>query len=348
MRVLQLGPYPPPEGGITRNMLAIREELRARGHQCLIVAAALSSRVAPEPEVYHPQTPLALIGWLFKLRYDLLHLHIGGEVSPRVMALIAVCAFFGRGKSVLTLHSGGYPTSKKGRAAKKNSIRGFIFRRYKRVIAVNPLIAEVFEKYGVKPERIRVIYPFVHQKPDEKAAIPTSLKDFAERHKPFLLTVGLLEEDYDLFLQIDAMERVLEKFPVAGLMIIGSGSLEEKLKKAIAAKPYAERIFLTGDVEHKITLRLINDCDVLLRTTKFDGDAISVREALFLDTPVIATDNKMRPAGVDLIPVSDKDALVEAIKNVVRREISAKTGKADDRSNIKAVLNVYEEIKTKA
>ena len=345
MRVLQLGPYPPPEGGVNRNMLAIREELRKRGHQCLIVAAAKSSKVVPEPDVYHPQTPLTLIGWLKRLRYDLLHLHVGGEISPRVVGLIAACALFGRGKSILSFHSGGYPLSEKGQAAKKNSIRGFIFRRYKRIIAVNPLIAEMFERYGVKREKIRVIYPFVHRKPDENVQIPAPLKDFAERHTPFLLTVGLLEDDYDLFLQIDAMEQVLEKFPEAGLMIVGSGSLEEKLKKAIAEKPYRDRIFLTGDVEHKYVLHLINDCDILLRTTKFDGDAISVREALFLNTSVIATDNGMRPEGVDLIPTGDAEALIEAIEKAAKREKSVKTEKAADLSNITAVLDLYEELK---
>ena len=38
MHVLQLGPYPPPEGGISRNMLAIRDELLKRGDRCTIIA----------------------------------------------------------------------------------------------------------------------------------------------------------------------------------------------------------------------------------------------------------------------------------------------------------------------
>jgi hypothetical protein len=34
-----------------------------------------------------------------------------------------------------------------------------------------------------------------------------------------------------------------------------------------------------------------------MRPTFYDGDAISVRESLFLQTPVVATDNKMRSGG---------------------------------------------------
>ena len=258
--------------------------------------------------------------------------------------LIAVCAFFGRGKSVLSIHSGGYPSSKEGKSAKRHSIRGAIFRQFEKIITVNPLIAEVFEKYGIAGENIKVVYPFVHRNPDPAVEIPKNLKDFAENHSPFLLTVCLLEDTYDLFMQIDAMEKVLEKLPDAGLMIAGSGSLEKDLKKAIASKNYADRIFLAGDVEHKITLHLIKKADILLRTTKFDGDAIAVREALFLDTPVIATDNGLRPAGVNLIPIHDADALREKLEQLANDSKIIKQQKPDDKSNITKILNIYEEV----
>lgn len=344
VRVLQLGPYPPPEGGINRNMLAIREELQKNGHECLIVATAKSSKIISEENVFHPRSPREVIKLLKNLDFDVLHLHVGGEINKRVLGLIAVCAYFGRGKSVLTVHSGGYPFSKAGKAAKKYSIRGAIFRRFEKIITVNPLLAKVFEKYGAAKEKISVIYPFVHRNPDKSIQIPPRLKDFAEKHSPFLLTVCLLEDTYDLFMQIDAMARVLEKLPGAGLMIVGSGSLEADLKKAIAGKSYAGRIFLAGDVEHKITLHLIKKADILLRTTLFDGDAIAVREALFLDTPVIATDNKMRPEGAHLIPVHDADALIEKIEILAKREKRIKIEKPDDKSNIIKVLDIYTEI----
>jgi glycosyltransferase involved in cell wall biosynthesis len=130
-------------------------------------------------------------------------------------------------------------------------------------------------------------------------------------------------------------------------MIVGSGSLEAELKKAIAGKTYSQNVFLTGDVEHKITLHLINKADVLLRTTLYDGDAIAVREALHLETPVIATDNGMRPAGVHLIPIHDEEALARAIKDLAARDKKIKSEKPEDRSNVAAVLKVYEEVSGK-
>jgi glycosyltransferase involved in cell wall biosynthesis len=341
MHVLQLGPYPPPEGGINRNILAIRAALQERGDRCSIIATSRSTHITAEPDVHHPQGPLALIRLLFSSDCDVLHLHVGGEITTRVLALVFVCSLFRRGRNILSFHSGGYPQTAEGRAAKPGSFRGLLFRRFARIIAVNPVIAEVFERYGVAPEKLRVIQPFVPKSPDKNVEVPKALGAFAVASKPFLLTVCLLEDEYDLFMQIDAMEYALQRFPDAGLMIVGSGSLKDHLDAAIAAKPYRARIMLTGDVEHPVTLHLINDADILLRTTLFDGDAIAVREALFLDTPVIATDNGMRPEGVHLIPMHDAKALVNRIADLAGTQLTPKKPKTPDTSNIEAILAVY-------
>ncbi len=344
MHVLQLGPYPPPEGGINRNMLAIRDELQKNGHQCSIIATSKSTKILDEKNVYHPSSPKDLIKLLKRLDYDILHLHVGGEITKRVLGLIAVCAFFGKGKSALSVHSGGYPESKEGKSARKNSIRGTIFRQFEHIIAVNPLIAKVFKNYGVNDKKISVIYPFVHKIPDKNVKIPGKFQKFIEKSSPFLLTVCLLEDTYDLFMQINALEKVLEKLPDAGLLIVGSGSLEDDLKKHIAGKSYADKILLAGDVEHKITLHLINEADILLRTTKFDGDAIAVREALFLETPVIATENGMRPDGVYKIPIGDAGSLINKIQQIAESDGNIKSEKSDDNRNIIEIIKIYENI----
>jgi glycosyltransferase involved in cell wall biosynthesis len=344
MRVLQLGPYPPPHGGVSRNMTAIRAELLASGHQCSIIATSRSTLTETEPDVYHPGSAFQLLKLLATLEYDVLHLHIGGGIPSRVLAMMFFCAVFSRGRSVLTLHSGGYPLSEQGLKASKNSLSGFVFRRFSRVIGVNTAMAEMFGRYGVEKQRIRVILPFSHELPDKTIEIPPAIGDFASRHKPLLLSTSLLEKEYDVELQIDALGEVLKEFPQAGLLIAGGGSLEKELKEKINKTGYSENILMAGDLDHKIALNLIDGFDMLLRTTHFDGDAISVREALFLETPVIATDNGMRPKGAELIPVGDEAALAEAIKKIARNERKTKGNREEDSSNLRAVVELYEEI----
>ena len=136
----------------------------------------------------------------------------------------------------------------------------------------------------------------------------------------FCLARAYLKRNMNIELQIEALEEIVKEFSRAGLLIAGSGSLEEELRDLINKKGHSERVLMTGDVDHKIALNLTDDCDILLRTTLYDGDAISVREALFLETPVIATDNGMRPEGVYLIPVHDSLALSNRVKALATQE----------------------------
>jgi glycosyltransferase involved in cell wall biosynthesis len=177
------------------------------------------------------------------------------------------------------------------------------------------------------------------------ASLPHALQVFRDTHDPVLVTVGLLEPEYDLELQIDCMETIRTQFPNAGLVIIGSGSLEEPLRMRIAGNPCAPHILLCGDVSHSTTLQAIAKCDICLRTTLYDGDSISVREALHLGTPVIATDNDMRPEGVYLIPASNPEALRTTVAEVLTHSPTARTSPPEKGTvNLEAVLRVYEDL----
>jgi glycosyltransferase involved in cell wall biosynthesis len=91
-------------------------------------------------------------------------------------------------------------------------------------------------------------------------------------------------------------------------------------------------------------MRMMSVSDLFLRTTLHDGDSISVREALYLGIPVIATDNSMRPDGVVLIPASDPIALQQAIENCLMNDAAQISSGENGEENIEAVLNLYKEL----
>src|SRR2546423_1528323 len=126
LHVVQLGPVPPPEGGISRNIQAIREELGARGHRCSIVATSRSSRSVPEADVYHPATAFKLIRQVRALKPDVLHLHIGGDLTTRVLALTLAATFLTK-QTVLTVHSGAYPLTCAAKRASARAAHAYIF-----------------------------------------------------------------------------------------------------------------------------------------------------------------------------------------------------------------------------
>ena len=220
-----------------------------------------------------------------------------------------------------------------------------MLRRFDGLIGVNPEIISFFQRLGVSSKSIRLIYPHSFlSDPQGSPVLPEPLASFFNSHNPVLISVGLLEPEYDLPLQITALGEVRQKFPQAGLVLVGSGSLEPDLRNRIQAQPFSQHILLCGDVPHASTMQAISRADMMLRTTLYDGDAVSVREALHVGTPVIASDNGMRPSGVHLIPKSDLNALLHAIEQELSRPVQRQDSAGSDDSNLKAVLDFYEEL----
>jgi len=343
MRVLQLGPYPPPHGGVQANLVAIRRYLLAREIPCEVINLT-RHREAKAGGVHHPRSALQVLWLLMSLRYDVVHFHVGGNLTLRLLGLGLVCTLLPRRKAVLTFHSGGYPSSEAGRRARRASLTGYVLRRFDRVVAVNAEIADVLARFGVSPRRLRLIPPFAVDGAAVEAALPPSLSEFYGSHFPVLSSVGLLEPEYDLPRQIEMLGLLRRRHPGAGLVIIGSGSLEAELRRQIEATPYRDHLRLCGDVPHAATLRMIAASDLLLRTTLHDGDSVAVREALHLGTPVIATDNGMRPVGVGLIPVSDTAALHRAVLDVLERPAPREGRGAAGTENLQAILQDYEAL----
>lgn len=343
MRILQMGPYPPPHGGVQTHLVAIRGHLLKNQIPCAVVNLTRHRKPTVD-EVYYPESALEVLRLLARLRYDIVHLHIGGNLTTRLLALGFLCSLMPRKRVVLTFHSGGYPSSDEGRSARPRSLLGFALRRFDRVIGVNQELVEFFEKVGVKLRRIRLIHPHALSTQAAADSLSPQLEKFFETYNPVLTTVGLLEPEYDLPLQIEVLDLIHKRFPNAGLVIVGSGSLEEELRNRISSKPYAKDILLCGDVPHAVTLRAISESDVFLRTTLYDGDSISVREALHVGVPVIATDNGMRPGGIHLVPSCDLAALHGAIEERLIQGNSRQSRGEADEQNLEAVLEVYREL----
>jgi glycosyltransferase involved in cell wall biosynthesis len=340
--ILQLGPVPPPEGGISRNILAIRAELRRRGHRCSIIATSRSVDPEPEEDVFHPRSAAEFGRLIAGGRFDLIHAHVGGNVTKRTLAVALAATVFAGKRSVFTLHSGGFPSTSTAQNAKPLSLAGLVFRRFGAVISLNGELTEVFGRYGVDRQRIHSILPFSAGLPDPSVEVPDDLKLFAESHDPFIVSVGGLEKEYDPLFQISSMDRIRREFPNAGLMIVGDGSMRETAERAREASPHPASVLLPGNVPHSVTLHLIAEADAMLRTSLFDGDAISVREALHLGTPAIVTDTGMRPSGTKLIRIGSHDDLVARIHEAVSE--GRQTPGTSGNENVQAVADLYESL----
>jgi glycogen synthase len=343
-QVLQLGPYPPPHGGVQTNLVAIRDYLRAHGVPCRVINLT-RFRQPDHDGVFFPKGALQTIKLILGLPREVIHLHIGGDLTPRLVLLGLFCSLLPGSRTVLTFHSGGYPESKAGQSTHRSTFKAFVFRRFDRLIAVNTALVSLFiERFGALPEHVRQIQP--HALPGEvpQVGFPQELEEFFASHQPVMISMGWLEPEYDFALQIRALGPVRETFPRAGLLLLGEGRLGLDLRAQAVETSYAADVLMPGDIPHELALAAIARSDIFLRTTLYDGDSISVREALHYGTPVVASDNGMRPPGVRLIPKEDLRALVEAIREVVAAGRPATPIGNANEENIRQVCDLYCEI----
>ena len=347
MNVVLVGPYPPPHGGVQTHLVALQRYLQQQGATVSVINVARHTGDGRSAGVHFPDSSITVLRLLFQLRPDVIHCHVGGLLPLRVLGLLLAATLIPGARTVLTFHSGGYPSSPAGRRARPWTLTGFVLRRIDRLIGVNGEIARWFETLGIDQQRIQVISPFTRLSlaAVSAEALPPELDQFVRSHSPVLASVGLLEPEYDLDLQIDALAHVRETLPGAGLVIVGSGTLAGHLGDRVRSVGQGH-VLLTGDLPHATTLRVVRDSDALLRTTRYDGDALSVKEALALGTPVIATDTGMRPDGTTLIPVGDRQALVRAVISAIRggapTRVPPESG--DDAGSLASVLRTYQEL----
>lgn len=310
-----IGPVPPPWGGVQTHIMELRQRIQSHGDRCSILNLT-RHRQPDHDDLYFPNSAGEVISTLGRLNPDIVHVHFGGNLFPRQAALFLVLAARRRTRNIFTFHSGGYPTSEQGLRATPMSLHGFALRRLDAVVGVNAALVETFRRYGVKERKLHLIEPYaagLDRAAVVREALPDAIESFVARHNPFLLAVGLLEPEYGLDVQLAAFGKIRQQHPNAGLVLIGSGSLHDSLRATIDAHPERDHILLAGDVPRPKTLAAIARANLLLRTTHYDGDALSVREALSMGTRVLATDNGMRPGGVQLLPRLDAETLIDAV-----------------------------------
>src|SRR5690606_20939237 len=151
LHVVELGPIPPPEGGVSRQIVAIKDRLTDRGIKCTLVATTRSDPDHRSADNVYPESPLALVSILRESDADIFHLHLGGEITLRVLALALAVAKTAR-CSILTMHSGGFPKAIAGSSIFRRKFAASILKKFDRVIAVSGDIADALRELGVPPE----------------------------------------------------------------------------------------------------------------------------------------------------------------------------------------------------
>ena len=105
-----------------------------------------------------------------------------------------------------------------------------------------------------------------------------------------------------------------------------------------------KHVGLCDNLDHQECLAVISRSALFLRPTLYDGDSLSVREALALGVPVVASTTDFRPDGVTLYRTGVfEDLVAKAFMALGKRGTSAICS-ANDYSNLEQVRQIYLKI----
>ena len=125
---------------------------------------------------------------------------------------------------------------------------------------------------------------------------------------------------------------------------IGDYGYFEKMQKLVKKYNLEDNFhFYTKPVAYPA---VINMCDLFIRPTNTDGDALSIREALTLQKPAIASDVCKRPKGTILFKNRNIEDLFIKITDVINNydEYRTKIKNIEFEDNAKKILEVYKKI----
>jgi glycosyltransferase involved in cell wall biosynthesis len=222
----------------------------------------------------------------------------------------------------LTLHSGRLPAFLED-AQSHRWLAAFTCFWFTRIICVSPRLQSAIETLGVQRRRIEVAPAFqgIVETSSRSAASP-HVEKWLARHWPVFSATALDSPEYGIEVLVDAISRLSSERQGVGCLLMGVSPEAEAAVRLIEQRRLTRSILMLGDVSHAECLHLMSRSTAFIRPTLTDGDSVSVREALALGVPVVASDAVTRPEGTILFATGNADDLMSKLECVIAGNLS--------------------------
>ena len=306
MKTLLVGPYPPPHGGISVHVSGLEKRSLAAGVPVKVLNSNNANAKLVSRIVGH-----SLRGWT-------VHCHTNGH-NLKSWLLAGICGTAGKtgAGAILTLHSGMVPAWLKAASPKHRLLARLVCRTYARIICVSAAIRDALAALGVPPGKLEMAEAYLGVAATGAAPEPQVL-NWMKAHSPLLSTAVFFRPEYGFEGLLSALSKLRRQNPLIGCLVMGDGEHRAEAEQTIRAAGLERSVLLMGDVEHDVCVTLISRSDVFVRPTLEDGDSVSVREAVGLGVPVVASAVGTRPAAAILFPRGDASAMAQSIETALR------------------------------
>ena len=150
----------------------------------------------------------------------------------------------------------------------------------------------------------------------------------------------------------DNVPKIAKRITKKGIQIkwilIGFGTDEKIIRESIKETEMEETVFVLGKKENPYPY--IKKCDIYVQPSRYEGKAVTVREAQILNKPVVITDfstaNSQLKDGYDglIVPMDLEqcaEKLAEFILNKDKQKVFVENTKREDYTNSKEIEKLY-------
>ena len=303
-KVLIFGPIAPPAGGISIHIARLKYLIQ---DDFLLDFIDESNIIKEEYFSINSFNPFVYLKKIFLA--DILFIQTGGSALRKFHILMGKLFFK---KIIVTIH--GYSKVKK---MPNLLIDSLFFQLCNKIILVNPYI---FKKLFLSRRKCVFQHAFIPPLMLDEVDLPFYISDWLEISKikgnvilcanASRLNIFENQDLYGLDMCIEVTKRLVSNgYSVSCIYTVSSlencDEMYLKYQRSIIELNLQENFLLLNGIFS--FPKIIDNADIVLRPTNADGDAITIREALFLGKSIVASDIVQRPQGTLLFKTRDHD-----------------------------------------
>lgn len=334
LRILLVGPKPPPMGGIVRYAMDMLSGCLSEQHEMVLFPDNI-------PFEWRPSSATAEFTWnIFRRDGVLASAKVLGFVTQRAWALDRLVAR-GNVDIVHVLSSGGYGFF-------RNAIHIALAKRHG-VKTVFHLLGQVDDLYGNASPRLRKVIRFCMEKADvhvvQSPGLAEYVRTFTTRpvypifngvdvhsltpkagfahsgeQRVRVIALGVLGHKKGTFDLLAAAERMAGRLDIE-FLFVGAGEVQ-KFEELAASKGIRDLVRFTGSVHDRTRIEALQTSDIFALPSRAEGQPIALLEAIAAGLPVIVSDvgSNAEVVGAKngfVIAAGDTNALVRHLETLI-------------------------------
>lgn len=302
IHVLLIGEYPPPIGGVTMHIKRFFDRYKNSDEIDLTLLDIKKKKFYSDDQTFGISSSIGTI-----MSADAVHIHHSNNIKIPIAFLFKL---FGK-KVIYTQHNIRIPNLA--------LFKFFIFFVDKLILVNDMDIDEEVKKHD--HALIPAFLPAIECTP-----LPTTLINKIKEYKYIISTncfkmTCIDEKDlYGFDLCVEAFGQLVENHKIKNSLLVlvdpsgTSTDYIQELVKTFKSKNHCDILFIDYMIDFS---ELLKKSTMTLRATRSDGDSLSIREALLLQIPIIASDVTHRVEGTLLFENENSEDLASRILDVL-------------------------------